>query len=57
MNTNVLQEFHIYIRPQLIKSLVIVIYIFETEMRDAVSIINYCYIVTLHGKAVAKYYK
>ena len=57
MNTNVLQEFHIYIRPQLVKSLVIVIYIFETEMRDAVSIINYCYIVTLHGKAVAKYYK
>ena len=40
MNTNVLQEFHLYITPQLLKSLAIVIYIFETEMRDAVSI-NY----------------
>ena len=28
------------LRPQLVKSLVIVIYFFETEMRDAV-IINY----------------
>ena len=28
----------LFLRPQLVKSLVIVIYIFESEMRDAVSI-------------------
>ena len=44
------------IRPQLVKSLVIVIYFFETEMRDAV-IINYCCIAALQGKAVAKLWK
>ena len=42
------------LRLQLVKSLVIVIYFFETEMRDAVIIINYCCIAALQGKAVAK---
>ena len=42
------------LRPKLVKSLVIVIYFFEIEMRDAVIIINYCCIVTLQGKMVAK---
>ena len=41
------------LRLQLVKSLVI-IYFFETEMRDAVIIINYCCIAALQGKAVAK---
>ena len=41
------------LRLQLVKSLVIVICFFETEMRDAV-IINYCFIAVLQGKAVAK---
>ena len=49
-----IQNIHLimYLRPQLVKSLVIVIYFFETEMRDAI-IINYC-IAALLGKAVAK---
>ena len=41
------------LRLQLVKSLVI-IYFFETEMRDAVIIINYCCIAAVQGKAVAK---
>ena len=40
------------LRLQLVKSLVI-IYFFETEMRDAVIIINYCCIAAVQGKAVA----
>ena len=43
------------VRLQLVKSLVIVIYFFETEMRNAV-IINYCCVAALQGKAVAKLY-
>ena len=43
----------LFIGLQLVKSLVIVIYFFGTEMRDA-AIINYRFIVTLRGKAVAK---
>ena len=41
------------VRLQLVKSLVIVIYFFETEMRNAV-IINYCCVAALQGKAVVK---
>ena len=41
------------IRLQLVKSLVVVIYFFETEMHDVV-IINYCCIAALQGKVVVK---
>ena len=41
-------------RPQFIKSFVIVIYFFGTEMCDVILIIDYCCIVTLQQKTVAK---
>ena len=43
----------LFLRLQLVKSLVIVIYFFETAMRDAI-IINYYCIAALQGKVVAK---